>query len=74
MLAGSGLAALFIVMLLKEIGVPVPIPSDLIMITAGVQLAAGAFGPIELVVVLSAPLAGMMANRQRAALVERAVA
>src|SRR6266545_515610 len=50
-LAGSGLAALFVVMLLKEIGVPVPIPSDLIMITAGVQLAAGTFGPIELVIV-----------------------
>ena len=51
LLAGSGLAALFVVMLLKEIGVPVPIPSDLIMITAGIQLAAGAFGPFELLVV-----------------------
>src|SRR6476620_6676034 len=38
-------------MLLKEVGIPVPIPSDLIMITAGVQLAAGAFGPIELAIV-----------------------
>ena len=50
LIAGSGLIALFVVMLLKEIGVPVPIPSDLIMITAGVQLAAGAFGLIELTV------------------------
>lgn len=52
LLAGSGLLALFAVMLLKEIGVPVPIPSDLIMITAGVQLAAGAFAPLELVIVV----------------------
>ena len=51
LLASSGLLALFVVMLLKEIGVPIPIPSDLIMISAGVRLAAGAFGPIELVVV-----------------------
>jgi LPXTG-motif cell wall-anchored protein len=50
-LAGSGLIAFFVVMVLKEIGVPIPIPSDLIMITAGVQLAAGAFGLIELTVV-----------------------
>ena len=49
-LAGSGLVALFVVMLLKEIGVPVPIPSDLIMITAGVQLAAGTFGLLELTI------------------------
>jgi membrane protein DedA with SNARE-associated domain len=51
LLAGSGLIALFVVMLLKEVGIPVPIPSDLIMITAGVQLAAGAFGPVELAIV-----------------------
>lgn len=48
-LAGYGLPALFIVMLLKEIGVPVPVPSDLIMITAGVQLATGAVSLIELI-------------------------
>jgi membrane protein DedA with SNARE-associated domain len=50
LLAAYGLMALFVVMLLKELGVPVPIPSDLIMITAGVQLSAGAFGILELVV------------------------
>jgi len=50
LLAGSSLLALFVLMLLKEIGVPVPIPSDLIMITAGVQLAAGAFGLLGLAV------------------------
>ncbi len=40
-LATFGLLAIFVVMLLKEAGVPVPIPSDLIMISAGVQAAAG---------------------------------
>ncbi len=50
LLAGSGLLALFVVMLLKEMGAPVPIPSDLIMITAGVQLATGTFGLLELAI------------------------
>ena len=35
-------------MLLKEIGVPVPVPSDLIMITAGVQAATGNYTLWEL--------------------------
>ncbi|MGQ0604720.1 MAG: DedA family protein [Anaerolineales bacterium] len=47
-LATYGLLAIGVIMLLKEIGVPVPVPSDLIMITAGVQLAAGDYGLIEL--------------------------
>lgn len=38
-----GLVAIFVVMLVKEIGVPVPIPSDLIMLTAAAQAAAGKF-------------------------------
>ena len=38
-----GLMAIFIIMLVKEIGVPVPIPSDLIMLTAAAQSAAGKF-------------------------------
>ncbi len=38
-----GLVAIFIIMLVKEIGVPVPIPSDLIMLTAAAQSAAGKF-------------------------------
>ena len=38
-LATYGLLAIFVVMLLKETGIPVPIPSDLIMITAGIQVA-----------------------------------
>lgn len=47
-LATYGLFAILIVMLLKEIGLPVPIPSDLIMITAGVQAATGNYGLVEL--------------------------
>jgi membrane protein DedA with SNARE-associated domain len=45
-----GLLALFVVMLLKESGVPVPVPSDLLMLLAGAQAAAGAFGVPELAV------------------------
>lgn len=37
-------------MLLKELGVPVP--SDLIMITAGVQAATGSYGLIELLLAI----------------------
>jgi len=43
-----GLLAIFVVMLLKETGVPIPIPSDLIMITAGVQAATGVYTLLEL--------------------------
>jgi membrane protein DedA with SNARE-associated domain len=46
--AALGLAALIAVLLAKEIGVPIPIPSDLLMIGAGVQAATGAFGLAEL--------------------------
>lgn len=53
-LVGSyGLAAIFVVMLLKEIGVPVPLPSDLLMIGAGVQLAAGSYSAIALLVAIA---------------------
>ncbi len=38
-----GLAAVFAIMLLKEIGVPVPIPSDLIMLGAAARAAQGKF-------------------------------
>ena len=48
-----GVAAIFVVMLLKEIGVPVPVPSDLLMIGAGVQIASGAYGPLELALALA---------------------
>lgn len=36
-----GLAAIFIVMLIKTIGVPIPIPGDLIIFTAAVRVAQG---------------------------------
>jgi membrane protein DedA with SNARE-associated domain len=55
-----GLIAIFVVMLLKEIGVPVPIPSDLIMLGAAAQSAAGrfdvwqAFGAILIAMVVGA--------------------
>ena len=47
-----GVLAIFVVMLAKEMGVPVPIPSDLLMIGAGIQLAAGAYSPLALLVAL----------------------
>lgn len=59
LLAAYGLAAIFVVMLLKEIGVPVPAPSDLIMITAGVQAATGSYGwPALLLAVAVATFVG----------------
>jgi membrane protein DedA with SNARE-associated domain len=47
-LSTYGLLAIVVVMLLKEIGIPVPVPSDLIMLTAGAQAAAGSFSIFEL--------------------------
>lgn len=51
-LAGYGLGAIAAVMLLKEAGVPLPVPSDLIMLTAGIQAAAGAYSPAALLLVI----------------------
>jgi len=51
--ASFGLLVIFVVMLLKEIGIPVPVPSDLLMVGAGIQLAAGAYSPIALLVALA---------------------
>lgn len=36
-----GLAAVFLIMLIKTIGVPIPIPGDLIILTAAVRVAQG---------------------------------
>ena len=55
--AGSGLLAIFAVMLLKEIGVPVPVPSDLLMVGAGIQVASGAYSPLALALALAAAVA-----------------
>lgn len=38
-----GLLAIFVIMLFKEIGIPVPIPADLIMLGAAASAAAGKF-------------------------------
>jgi membrane protein DedA with SNARE-associated domain len=56
-LADYGLLAILVVMLLKELGVPVPVPSDVIMITAGVQAATGAYSLLELFVALEVAMA-----------------
>src|SRR5690242_20250827 len=37
-----GVALLFVVILLKEVGLPVPVPGDLLMIVAGARAATGA--------------------------------
>jgi membrane protein DedA with SNARE-associated domain len=52
--ASYGVLAIFMVMLLKEAGIPVPVPSDLIMVGAGVQLVAGAYSPLALFIALAA--------------------
>ena len=36
-----GLAAIFIILLIKTIGIPVPIPADLIILTAAARVAQG---------------------------------
>ncbi len=51
-LAAYGLLAIFVVMLLKEAGIPIPVPSDLVMITAGVQAAAGAYSLLDLILAI----------------------
>lgn len=51
-----GLLAVFAVMLLKEIGVPVPIPSDLIMLGAAARAAQGRFPLIAVFFVILIPM------------------
>jgi membrane protein DedA with SNARE-associated domain len=50
-----GVALLFVVILLKEIGVPVPVPGDLLMVVAGARAATG---QLPIVGVLLAALVG----------------
>src|SRR5437588_9895669 len=40
-LTDYGLIAVFVIMLVKTIGVPIPIPGDLIILTAAVRVAQG---------------------------------
>lgn len=56
-LAGYGLLALFAVLLAKESGIPIPVPSDLLTIAAGVQAATGAVGLGELAVAVAIAVA-----------------
>src|SRR5438270_8220036 len=60
LLDAYGLLVVFVVMLLKELGVPIPIPGDFVMLAAAAQAAAGkvspwqAFGALVLAMVLGA--------------------
>ncbi len=54
--AAYGLPAIFIVMLLKELGIPVPIPGDLIMLGAAAQAARGQFEPTSAFAVIFVPM------------------
>ena len=51
-----GLLAILVMMILKEVGIPVPMPSDLIVITAGMQAATGAYTLFELLVAIEAAM------------------
>ncbi len=42
-LDANGLSAIFVIMLLKEIGIPIPLPADLIMLGAAAGAASGKF-------------------------------
>lgn len=55
-LATYGLFAIFAVMLLKESGIPLPVPSDLVMITAGVQAATGVYNIFQLLIAVEIAL------------------
>ncbi len=58
-LATYGLLAIFGLMLVKEAGIPLPIPSDLLMLTAGVQAATGVYSlPILALALAGAVLLG----------------
>ncbi|MFN2484607.1 MAG: DedA family protein [Candidatus Limnocylindria bacterium] len=59
MIESLGLAALFAVLLVKEAGVPIPVPGDLLVLAAGVAAARGDVDPIAaLAVILAAGLLG----------------
>jgi membrane protein DedA with SNARE-associated domain len=54
-----GLPAVFIVMLLKEAGIPIPIPGDLIMLGAAARAASGQWNlPAVIVTFVTAMVAG----------------
>lgn len=51
-----GLIAVFGIMLLKEIGIPVPIPSDLIMLGAAARAAQGRFSFVAVFFAILIPM------------------
>jgi membrane-associated protein len=51
-----GLIAVFSIMLLKEIGIPIPIPSDLIMLGAAARAAQGRFPLIAVFLAILIPM------------------
>jgi membrane protein DedA with SNARE-associated domain len=55
-LAAYGVLAIFLVLALKESGVPLPVPSDLILITAGAQVATGALPLLPLILAVEVAL------------------
>jgi membrane protein DedA with SNARE-associated domain len=55
-LATYGLLAVFVVMMLKEFGIPVPIPGDLIMLGVAAQAAAGEFTILAAFLVIFIPM------------------
>lgn len=77
LLASYGLLAIFLVMLIKEAGVPLPVPSDLIMVTAGVQVATGAYSllllllALELALLVGASIQFLLARRVGRSVINR---
>ena len=74
----GGIAGLLFV---KEAGVPIPVPGDLVVLTAGVAAAGGSIDPaLGLVVIVVAGIAGgivqfgLVRGPGRAVLLERAAA
>ena len=60
---GLGLLAIVGLLLLKEAGLPIPVPGDLVVIGAGVAASRGAFDPwVGLVLIVLAGLAGGIAQ------------
>ncbi len=72
-----GIAAIFVIMLVKETGVPVPIPSDLLMIAAGIQIATAAYplpalvGALALAVLIGGSIQFLLARSVGRAIVYR---
>src|SRR5438445_348692 len=57
-----GLAAVFGIMMLKELGLPIPIPSDVIMLGAAARAAQGKFSLLAVffVVLIPALIGGLL--------------